>query len=352
MRITAASCFLGAALLAFTTGARAFVPNPRAVSTARQIHKEASSLSVPAPIHIDQGGDDMESAIPIGALPFVDSGTTAGYVDNYSSTCNFDKAPDVVYSISPSAAQAGVVRIHLCGSSFDTVLYVYADVHGNVIGCNDDSCGLQSELTVTMAVGHTYYIIVDGYYHYFGAYHIQVDAPVPPCVVTCPVGSLLEGEPVCADNYYDSYNGGCNSVPPVFTPLPFPAVTETVCGTYGGYFYAGLSYRDSDWYQVVVPVPCVLTWIVRGETDTLCGIINGNNGCPVTSFYAYAYGPGCTDLRASASVLPGTWWLWAGTLNYGTVAGPCGQHYVATLLGFIGDAVEPTSWGTLKNLYR
>ncbi|MFN8178617.1 MAG: hypothetical protein U0167_11855 [bacterium] len=331
------------------------MPNPKAVQTPQQIHKEGSALSVPAPIHIDQGGDTIGSALPIGALPFVDSGTTAGYVDNYAPTCGFaNGAPDVVYSISPSAAQAGEVHIHLCGSSYDTELYVYADVQGNVVGCNDDSCGLQSELAVNMLVGHTYYIIVDGYYNYSGAYHIQVDAPIPPCVVTCPAGSLLEGEPVCGDNYYDSYNGGCNSAPPVFSSLPFPVVSETVCGTYGGFFYAGLSYRDTDWYQIVVPAPgnCVISWTVRGETDTLCGIINGNTGCPVTSFYAYAYGAKCTDLTASATVSAGTWWLWAGTLNFGTVAGPCGQHYNATLASNCPVAVEPSTWGSIKNMYK
>ncbi|MFN8176844.1 MAG: hypothetical protein U0167_02900 [bacterium] len=353
MKTPAASWCVGAALLAFATGAHAFVPNPKAASNLNHLPK-GSAVSVPTPIHIDQGGDTIASALPIGALPFVDSGTTAGYVDNYAPTCGFaNGAPDVVYSITPSAAQAGEVRIHLCGSSYDTELYVYADVQGNVIGCNDDSCGLQSELTVTFAVGHTYYVIVDGYYNYSGAYQITVDAPVPPCVVTCPAGSLLEGEPVCADNYYDSYNGGCNSAPPAFTSLPFPIQRLTVCGTYGGFFYAGLSYRDTDWYEIHVPIASQVIWTVRGETDTLCGIINGNTGCPVTSFYAYAYGAKCTDLTVSANVGTGTWWLWAGTLNFGTVAGPCGQHYTATLSGGgIWSAVQPTDWGTLKNLYR
>jgi len=352
----ATSCFAGMALLVCATGALALVPNPKAVSTPQQIHKEGSALSVPAPIHIDQGGDTIASALPIGSVPFADSGTTAGYVDNYLPTCGFaGGAPDVVYSLSPAAA--GEYHIHLCGSSFDTEVYVYADVEGNVVGCNDDSCGLQSELAVTMAVGHTYYIIVDGYSNYSGAYQITVDPPLPPCVVTCPPGGLLEGEPTCGDNYYDSYNGGCNSVPPVFSALPFPGQGSpiTVCGEYGGFFYAGLSYRDTDWYQVTVPTVCgtpVLTWTVRGETDTLCGIINGNSGCPISTFYAYAYGAKCTDLTASAAVSPGTWWLWAGTLNFGTVAGPCGQHYNGTLSSNCQIAVEPSTWGSIKNMYK
>ncbi|MFN8176846.1 MAG: hypothetical protein U0167_02910 [bacterium] len=355
MKTPAASWFLGAALLAFATGAHALVPSPKA-GNLNHLPK-ASASSVPTPIHIDQGGDTIASALPITSLPFTDSGTTAGYVDNYAPTCGFASgAPDVVYFISPSAVQAGDLTISLCGSSYDTEVYVYADVQGHVIGCNDDSCGLQSELTVSVAVGHTYYIVVDGYYNYSGAYTILVTGPGIGCYVPCLSGSLLEGEPVCADNYYDSFNGGCNSVPPVFSPLPLPAqgASETVCGTYGGFFYAGLSYRDTDWYQIVVPAPgnCVISWTVRGETDTLCGIINGNTGCPVTSFYAYAYGAKCTDLTASATVSAGTWWLWAGSLNFGTVAGPCGQNYNATLTSQCPVAVEPATWGSIKNKYR
>jgi hypothetical protein len=345
------------ALLVCATGAFALAPNTKAVSTPQQIHKEGSALSVPDPIHANQAGDNIGAAFPIAALPFADSGTTAGYLDDYQPNCGFaNGAPEVVYSISPTAAQAGDVRIHLCGSGFDTEVYVFADVAGNIIGCNDDSCGLQSELTVNMAVGHTYYIIVDGYYNYSGPYQILVDAPIPPCVVNCPAGSLLEGEPVCADNYYDSYNGGCNSAPPVFSALPMPAAytSETVCGTYGGFFYAGLSYRDTDWYEIHVPAPgnCVISWTVRGETDTLCGIINGNAGCPATSFFSYAYGAKCTDLTAVATVSAGTWWLWAGTLNFGTVAGPCGQHYNGTLYSECTIAVEPSTWGQIKNMYK
>jgi hypothetical protein len=275
-------------------------------------------------------------------------------VDNYSPNCGFaGGAPDVVYSFSPTIA--GELTIALCGSVYDTEVYVYQDTQGNIIGCNDDSCGLQSQLAVPAFAGHTYFIIVDGYSNSSGAYSINVTLP-PPCVVNCPPGSLLEGEPVCADNYYDSYNGGCNSVPPVFTSLPFPIYNETVCGTYGGFFYAGLSYRDTDWYVINVPAGGnTVTWSVRGETDTLVGVINGNAGCPASGFYAYTYGAKCTDLAVTAALSPGIWWLWVGTLNFGTVAGPCGQDYVGTVTcsgGNCAVAVQPATWGGIKSLYR
>jgi len=350
----ATSCVAGMALLLFTAAAYASSPSPKAATPT--LHKEAA-LSVPNPVHIDQGGDTIGSAIPIAALPYSDSGTTAGYVDNYQPNCGYAAgAPDVVYSFSPGATVS--VNISLCGSSYDTELYVFQDTVGNIIACNDDNCGLQSQLlNLSLAAGHVYYIIVDGYYNNSGAYQFSVQENVP-CVVPCPPGSLLEGEPVCHDNYYDSYNGGCNSNPPVFTPLPCaqaPATSVTVCGTYGGFLYNGLSYRDTDWYVITVPAGGeTVTWAARGETDTLIGIINGNAGCPASAFYAYTYGSGCTNLSVSGSLSAGTWWLWAGTLNFGSTAGPCGQHYTATLTGHLCPliAVEPATWGQIKNMYK
>ena len=32
-----------------------------------------------------------------------------------------------------------------------------------------------------------------------------------PCVIECPAGAELEGEPPLMDGYVDSWNGGCNS---------------------------------------------------------------------------------------------------------------------------------------------
>jgi hypothetical protein len=339
------------ALLLCSTGAFGSALSPKAHLNANDLIKGTGQAVAP-PIHIDQGGDTVGTAFVIGSLPFSDSGTTAGYVDNYAPNCGFaGGAPDVVYSFTTASTVA--VDIALCGSVYDTEVYVYQDSVGNIIGCNDDSCGLQSQLLgLTLTGGHTYYIIVDGYSNSSGAYTINVTANTP-CIVACPSGGLLEGEPVCGDNYYDSYNGGCNSVPPVFSPLPL-ANGAVVCGQYGGFFYNGLSYRDTDWYQISVPSTQTVSWTVRGETDTLCGIINGSTGCPVSSFYAYAYGAKCTDLTASATLTPGTWWLWAGTLNFGTVAGPCGQHYNGTIhcsaCGVV--AVEPSTWGQIKNMYK
>ena len=73
---------------------------------------------------------------------------------------------DIWYNFTP--AQTLVYDISLCGSSYDTVLAVYdgcacpADP-ANEIACNDDFCGLQSQVKVHLAGGQCYKIQVGGF---------------------------------------------------------------------------------------------------------------------------------------------------------------------------------------------
>ncbi|MBU2625187.1 MAG: hypothetical protein KKG33_06470, partial [candidate division Zixibacteria bacterium] len=80
------------------------------------------------PSKIRQGGDVCASATVIGALPYDDMGTTAGYADDYEEvgvfTCPYDSdSPDVVYSFTPGASMQ--ITIDLCASGYDTKVIVY-----------------------------------------------------------------------------------------------------------------------------------------------------------------------------------------------------------------------------------
>ena len=121
-------------------------------------------------------GDTIATAIVIPALPYNDTGTTAGYVNDYDEICPYSgsTAPDVVYKYVATSSQS--VDIDLCGSGYDTKLYVY-DAGLNLIACNDDfyfgaPCGAYvSKLeNVPFVAGTTYYIIIDGYGAASGAY--------------------------------------------------------------------------------------------------------------------------------------------------------------------------------------
>jgi hypothetical protein len=337
----------------------AITPTPDNALNMSEIQAQKALLNTPGnpnPTILNVGGDTIGSAVNIASVPYSDSGNTCSFAHNYDQVCpwNAPGAADVVYKHTPAADIS--VNIDLCTSLFDTKVYVYDGGVGNLVACNDDAgCGTNGWRSflecVALTAGHTYYIVVDGYSPTdCGTYYLDITECVP-CVIDCPPGGLAEGEPDCHDNYYDTYNGGCNSVPPVFTTLECNDSSIVVCGRYGGFFYNGLSYRDTDWYQITLAAPTLITWCVAGETDTLVGIIQAP--CPAINFYAYNFGSECTPICVTENLPAGTWYLWAGSLNFGADAGPCGLDYVATLDGwYCPVAVEPTSWSNVKNMYK
>src|SRR5262245_61853666 len=86
------------------------------------------------------------------------------------------------------------------------------------------------------------------------------------CEVVCPPWGYDEAEPNCTTDYVDVTNGGCNSVPPLFTRIPpWSAQDWTFCGTYGGFSSGDLPSRDTDWYEIEVCSPTPITWCATGE---------------------------------------------------------------------------------------
>jgi hypothetical protein len=319
--------------------------------------KATQTYGTPNPIYVNVGGDTIASATVIGSLPYADSGNTCSFVNNYDAVCPFtgSTSADVVYRYNATSAVS--IDVILCNSTYDTKVYVYENSTANLIACNDDDCGsdgFKSQLScVNLTAGNSYYIVVDGYFGDCGNYELTV-SECTPCIVSCPPGGVLEGEPDCENDTLDSYNGGCNSVPPAFTTIPCQGDgSTTMCGTYGGFTYFGLSYRDTDWYRVNLSSPSTVTWCVNGEYDTLIGIIDGNAGCPVFAFYDYTFSTPCSEGCLTANLPAGEWWFFAATSGFGPGAGACGGNYNGTLEWPCGPvSVESASFGAIKGLYR
>jgi len=139
-------------------------------------------------------GDTCANPIAVTQLPYTATGNTCDYTHDYvgSGCVPTATAPDVVYAYTPTAN--GSINVSLCGSSYDTVLYVRAGdcLAGTEIGCNDDACGLQSELLgLPVTAGVTYYIFVDGYSAACGDYSLSITAG----------GQQLQGD-TCEDPFY------------------------------------------------------------------------------------------------------------------------------------------------------
>lgn len=86
---------------------------------------------------------------------------------------------DVWYSYV--ALGAGNLTVDVCGASYDSALEIFDGSAGCgalvSLGCNDDSCALQSSLTVAVTTGTQYFIRVGGYASATGSFTLNVNGP-------------------------------------------------------------------------------------------------------------------------------------------------------------------------------
>jgi hypothetical protein len=298
-------------------------------------------------------GDDAAGAIRIDSLPFVATGSTCGFHDDLAAPCTFLLgAPDVLYTFTP--AEDRCVDIDLCGSSYDTAVHVYEAGSSVALACNDDACGLGSQLErLELLAGRRYLVVVDGWSTWCGDYRLEVRACTPPCPIACPPGARPEGEPVCTDGTYDTYNTGCNSWPPVFTELDCRDSVLTVCGSYGTYAYYDEEHRDTDWYQLRLDRPARLDLRLEGQAATQFALLDARLGCGEFSEpCGVLFGEACRPLRCMAEVPAGTYWIFVATQRY--IGPACGSTYRLEVRGAACApvAVLPVAWTTFKNLYR
>lgn len=142
-----------------------------------------------------QGGEDIATATVIPGMPFIDTGKTDGYANDYDEACSqTSNSPDVVYSYTPAISE--VMDINLCESSYMTKMYVYRTNADTLVACNqfDISCtNPRSALfNVPMLGGATHYIVIDGYNGQSGDYIVEASVRQP--VITQNI------HPAMADN--------------------------------------------------------------------------------------------------------------------------------------------------------
>jgi hypothetical protein len=353
---------LAAALVLLCVGSVFAVGTGQVVDlTATQASKDAAMIGVNDP-QPQQGGEDIATAANIPALPYSDSGNTCGYLNNYDEACPYTggTSPDVVYKFSPGVDMA--IDVDLCATTaYDTKVYVYENDEFTPVACNDDACGNDGWKSLVTAVpvyaGNTYYIVVDGYgSSSCGAYDMIVREFVP--CVECPPDGVAEGEPDCYDYYIDLFNSGCNDPAEVFSSVPCattPGATTTICGR-GGYYLdaSGFTYRDTDWYLIdsqyntagllVCLTPATVQMLVGYITVTPCATSPG-------TFDDYVVLPMCTT--GCLNVPPGDFWIWVGATG-GALSDGCGHDYNLEITGYdCGSvSVEPSSWGSVKQIYR
>jgi hypothetical protein len=108
-------------------------------------------------------GDTCSTAVAItaAASPVAFDTSAAGINNNAPTQCGGGGGNDIFYSYT--AGVTGQTSLSFCGSSYDTVVQVLDACSGAVLACNDDSCGLQSEVAFLTTAATSYIIQVDGF---------------------------------------------------------------------------------------------------------------------------------------------------------------------------------------------
>jgi hypothetical protein len=252
--------------------------------------------------------DDCAGATPVGEVVDLAFSTEMATFDG-GGTCQ--SAPNIWYCYT--ATEDGIASISLCGSSYDTKMAVYdgctCDPLGTELGCNDDYCGVQSQVDIEVVAGNSYLVEVGGYSSNTGEGILNIWVS-EPCVVECPPGAFMEPED-CGDDT----NGGCNMDVPAFTPIE---CEDTVCG----YIWADGGTRDTDWYQLVLTQATLVTWSGVANFPFVIGFVDTADCALAAALDPYVVGDPCDTISCSRVCGPGTYWLFASHQSYYDY--PCG----------------------------
>ncbi|MEZ4389015.1 MAG: hypothetical protein R3D98_15825 [Candidatus Krumholzibacteriia bacterium] len=302
----------------------------------------------PDPEVIRQGGDTILDAVLL-TWPVVGvTGTTVGYTNDYDEACPYttSTAPDVVYKFTPE--RDIVVDIDMLGSAYDTKIYVY-DSGFQLIACNDDFYPdyVSKIEQLPLSGAAKYYLVIDGYGEEAGDFVLTI-SEFEPCVVACPAGAQLEGEPPLVDGYQDAYNGGCNS--PEFGN-PFQSIWSWgFCGK-SGWFVSpdGSQSRDTDWYELVVPGYGYIEIVGDAEFATYMFELAPQDCGSVAVVQNVVAGP-CSEGTITIPGSPGsTVWFWVGPTTFDG----SGEYDYVLYTNWWSAAVrtESHSWSTVKQLF-
>ncbi len=251
---------------------------------AKEVREWAPAAPAPRTV-----GDTLEDPFLLPPIPCVVEGSTAGFNDDYDEACPYSGsvAPDVVYQAE--LADGMRLELDLCGSQYDTKVYVM-NASEEVVGCNDDAyfdeiCGMYVSRLFTEALpasGNPYAIVVDGYGDSSGSYTMSVSEFViePPDLTLYSEywWAELENEPTLKPGYEDDFNSGCLGPSQNFSYLfGLSHYHQSFRGRTGWFVEEGT--RDQDWivvnlleaqqivYTLHAQYPTVLARLQDGHCD-------------------------------------------------------------------------------------
>ncbi|CAM6098029.1 unnamed protein product [Calypogeia fissa] len=183
-------------------------------------------------------GETADNPKIIPSLPFYYVDDTSTYLDDINNKSNLNcsgSGPDVVFQYTATTDM--VVNVSLCGvnTQFDTILTLYEKMTISnkrctlrYLECNDDFCDLQSFLmNVALQRGHTYILVIDGYYGASGPVDLYIypsGAPSTPIkqqlATTIPViNSVITSSSEVKSTICTHWHGETCEASPTSTPI-------------------------------------------------------------------------------------------------------------------------------------
>jgi hypothetical protein len=126
------------------------------------------------------GSDTCGTATAIsGPGPF--AGDNLGANTDGPAACGAIGA-DVWYNWTANSTGSTIASLCGSGTNYDSVLQIFdtAACTGASLGCNDDFCGLVSQVTFNAVNGNVYKVRVGGFASSTGSYSLTFSAPPPP----------------------------------------------------------------------------------------------------------------------------------------------------------------------------
>jgi len=142
-------------------------------------------------------------------------------------------SPNIWYCYTASCT--GSATVSLCGSSYDTKLAVYNGCQCNpttarLIGCNDDYCSMQSQLTFDVIAGNQYLIEVGGYQQATGQGVLSISCEAQGAAAELDFGDA----PDSSNNFGRTMTATYSSTPSTTVQARFPTVfNDGGSGPYG-----------------------------------------------------------------------------------------------------------------------
>lgn len=302
MRFVIVASALGISAVALGSHAEAQFSTPAQGKTA--VFKPLAPQPFPPGVSMLVGGaDECANADAI-------SGTGSFTVDTTASTTG---APQGVGCVSANrdvwfswtSPSSGSATIAMCGgTTADTVMTVWngPGCAGVVLACNDDSCGLQSQVSFPASAGSTYMLQLGAFgaaTTYTGTFSISISAPPPNDACTAPQAISGTG------SFAFDTSGATTGI---------EGQTEALCLLFGT-----TTIEDDVWFDWTAPTSgtAVVSTCAGTAVDTRLAAYAGA-GCPAAAALA------CNDDSCSLQ----------SEISFGVVAG---AHYALQLGNYPGQ---------------